>query len=82
MLKTLHIFLEIDGEMVQGNLRQIVLLTQHHDAEEVADDSETACDDGEGPTDDWYDIVIIRSLVIFPTGRVDEFFELILEYEF
>ena len=52
MLKTLHIFLEIDGEMVQGNLRQIVLLTQHHDAEEVTDDSETACDDGEGPTDD------------------------------
>ena len=52
MLKTLHIFLEIDGEKVQGNLRQILLLTQHHDAEEVADDSETACDKGEGPADD------------------------------
>ena len=31
---------------------EIVLLTQHHDADEVANDSETACDDGEGPTDD------------------------------
>ena len=33
-------------------LRLIVLLTQHHDADEVADDSETACDEGEGATDD------------------------------
>ena len=59
-------------DMFKGILRRIVLLTQHQDADEVADDSETACDDGEGPADGWYDIVIIRSLIIFPTGGVDE----------
>ena len=59
-------------DMFKGILRRIVLLTQHQDADKVADDSETACDDGEGPADGWYDIVIIRSLIIFPTGGVDE----------
>ena len=52
VLNTLHIFLEMEWEMFGGILRRIVLLTQHHDADEVADDSEAACDDGEGPTDD------------------------------
>ena len=64
----------MDCEMLKGILRRIILLTQHHDADEVADDSEAACDDGEGPTDDWDDIVIIRSLVIFPTCLLDEFY--------
>ena len=51
-MNTLHIFLEMECERFKGILKQIVLLTQHHDADEVADDSETACDDGEGPADD------------------------------
>lgn len=62
-------------------LRLFVLLTQHHDADEVANDSETACDEGEGATDDWDDIAIIRSLIIFPTGLLDEFCEFISEYK-
>ena len=52
LLNTLYIFLEMECEMLKGILRRIVLLTQHHDADEVAADSEAACDDGEGPTDD------------------------------
>ena len=62
-------------------LRLFVLLTQHHDADEVANDSETACDEGEGATDDWDDIVIIRSLIIFPTCLLDEFCEFVSEYK-
>ena len=69
-------------DMFKGILRRIVLLTQHHDADEVADDSETACDDGEGSTDHWDDIVILRSLIICPPGLLDEFCEFKSEYKF
>ena len=67
---------------IKGILRRIVLLTQHHDADEVADDTETACDESDGSTDDWDDIVIIRSLIICPTGLLDEFCEFKSEYKF
>ena len=54
--------------------RKIVLLTQHHDADEVPEDAEAAGDDGEGPGDDGDDVVIVSPLVILATGRVNEFY--------
>ena len=59
--------------MLKGILRRIILLTQHHDADEVSNDPETAGNDCEGPANDRNDIVIIRPLVIFATGLVNEF---------
>ena len=73
-MKTLHIFLKnFQFQGIQGIFGQIVLLTQHHNADEVSDDPETAGNDSEGPANDGNDIVIIRSLVIFATGGVNEF---------